>query len=87
MLTILAKTNKTRNMTHIKFIELGIVIFILISILILLSATVIESLHSNDKGWVKPKYVYTLESIGAGIVISAFTGGIIYCLIFALINR
>lgn len=73
-------------MTHLIFVEKGIMIFILIGIVILLTTTVIESLHLNDKGWEKPKSVCTLESTGTGFIITAFATGIIYCFVFALIN-
>jgi len=58
----------------LQFIRIIVMICALLGALLLASATLIESLHLNDKSWKKPKYVVTLESAsiwlwGTGLII------------------
>jgi high-affinity nickel permease len=71
---------------ELTFVEITIVICLLIGVLLLVSTSIIEALHLNDKGWEKPKTVRTLESTGIGFVGIAFFVIICYTIIFAILN-
>jgi hypothetical protein len=67
-------------------IEMIIVILTLIGALLLSLSNAIESLHLNDKGWSKPRFVCTLESTGLWFVGIAGITIISYAFIYAILN-